>query len=372
MTRKIAQVITLSEMGGAQKHVLLLSSQLKEKGYDITIFAAPGGDLVENLREKNIRFTPLPQMVREINPIKDLKTLILLYRIFKRERFDVVHCHSSKAGLLGRIAARLAGINKIVYTVHGFVFNEPMGSLKKNIYIAIEKIGAMFGTDSIAVSQKDLDTAIDYKIGNKNKIGYIPNAIENVSEENLRSKADIRESLEIKSDDFVIGTVANFYDTKGHIYLVEAVKRLYDEGFNFKTVFAGEGPRMEFIKEKCVGYDNFIFLGYRKDNLDVINSFDLFVLPSVKEGMPYVILEAMSISKPVLCTRVGAMTNMISNKENGIIVNPGVPEELYREIKWALNSREEISRIGAFGKSFVNEKYSLDAFINEVIGVYDN
>lgn len=370
MRKKVAQVITLSEMGGAQKHVLLLSKALKEKGYDIEVIASGGGELEDKIKALGINFINNPYMVREINAIEDFKNIIFLRDLFKEKGYDIVHCHSSKAGLIARIAARLASVDKIIYTAHGFVFNEPMKKIKKFIYTLIEYIGGKFGKTVIAVSKKDYQCALDYKLCKKSNLYYIPNAIEEVEINSLKPSETMKKELGINTPSFVIGTVSNFYETKGHIYLVNALKRLYEQGYNFKTIFAGEGPTLENIKEECKGYNNFVFLGYRKDNLDIMNSFDLFVLPSVKEGMPYVILEAMSLGKPILCTKVGALTDMITQKENGLIVNPGDTNELYCMIKEILDDKIDLKTISDNGQNYVNNNFSFNSFIKQIIDIY--
>ena len=372
MAKKVAQLVTLSEMGGAQKHVLLLSRELKKQGYDVTLFTSAGGKLIEKAKESGIRVVLVPDMVREINLAKDIKTVKYLYKIFKEGKFDIVHCHSSKAGILGRTAAKLAGIKRIVYTAHGFVFNEPMSKIKKIIYINIEKIGAKFGDKIIAVSKKDCSSATERNLVKESKLIYIPNAIPEIHQHSLRNVQELKSELKIFDDEFIIGTISNFYETKGHIYLIEAVKRLYAEGYKFTTLFAGEGPKITEMRNLSKEYSNIIFLGYREDNYDIMNVLDLFVLPSIKEGMPYVILEAMSLGKPVLCTKVGALSDMISDGVNGYIVEPQNSELIYDKIKGILDNKDVLKDIGIAGKSYVNSNFSMEAFTAAVIQVYED
>lgn len=369
--KKVAQIITLSEMGGAQKNVYLLSKNLIKEDYDVTVISSGQGDLAKVVKESGCQYIDDPFMVREINLIQDIKNIFYLYKLFKKEGFDIIHCHSSKAGLVARIAARLAGVDKIIYTAHGFVFNEPMSRIKKNVYRTIEYIGGKFGKNIIAVSKKDYDCALEYNLCKEKNLYYIPNAIEEINLKELKNNLDIRKELGIDENSIVFGTVSNFYETKGHRYLIEALKRLYDEGYKFETIFAGEGPTLEEMKILAAGYNSIKFLGYRKDNLDLMNAMDLFILPSVKEGMPYAILEAMAVGTPVLCTRVGALGDIITNKENGIIVEPQDVEQLYKELKNVLDNRIYISSLGEAGKEYVNKNFSFDAFLNKIKEIYN-
>lgn len=372
MTKKVAQLVTLSEMGGAQKHVLLLSRELKNRGYDVTIFTSEGGALVDKAIESGIKVEIVKNLVREINPASDAKALKELYRAFKAGGYDIVHCHSSKAGVLGRIAAKLAGAGRIVYTAHGFVFNEPMSVAKMYMYVNMERIGAAFGDKIIAVSRKDFETAIENRITKREKLVFIPNAIPGIDKGSLKEAAQTREELGIKAGEFAIGTVSNFYKTKGHVYLVEAIKRLYSGGYRFKTVFAGQGPEEEAVKKLAGDCGDILFLGYREDNYDIMNALDLFVLPSVKEGMPYVVLEAMSLGKPVLCTKVGALADIITDGVNGYIVEAGESEALYGKLKSIIDGgTEKLNETGMAGKEYADRNFSMSNFMEEIINIYE-
>jgi glycosyltransferase involved in cell wall biosynthesis len=371
MSIKVAQVVTLSEMGGAQKHVLLLSTELKNKGYDVTIFTSAGGKLIEKAQENGIEVVLVPDMVRDIDISKDIKAVKNLHRLFRDGGFDIVHCHSSKAGILARIAAKLAGTKKVVYTAHGFVFNEPMSNLKRTVYIYIERIGAMLGDKVIAVSKKDCDSALENRLVDKDKLTFIPNAIPEIRKDELSEAAQVKKEFGIQEEEFVLGTISNFYETKGHKYLIEALKRLYAEGYRFKTVFAGQGPKLQEMKSLAAGYSDIMFLGYREDNYDIMNILDLFVLPSIKEGMPYVILEAMSLGKPVLCTKVGALTDMITDGINGYIVEPQDSGLIYDKLKWILSNRDKAVAVGIAGEKYVSDNFALSKFTESVIRIYE-
>lgn len=369
--KKIAQVITQSELGGAQKHIILLAKEFKERGYEVDVIAGGSGDLKKILESDGINYIEDPYMVREISLGIDIKNVKYLKNLFKKNGYDIVHCHSSKAGLVGRIAARLAKIDKIIYTVHGFVFNEPMNKIKKYIYIICEFIGARCGDEIVTVSKKDYQCALDYNIGNANNTIFIPNAIKDIDKKSLKCREDMLSQLGIDNNTFIIGNVSNFYETKGHRYLIDALIKLYDEGYDFHVLFAGEGNNLQEMQEKSKNYDKIKFLGFRKDNYDIMNCFDLFVLPSVKEGMPYVILEAMNLGKPVLCTEVGALVDIIKDGENGYIVEPQSTEVLYKKIKSILENKE-LQDIGKAGEEYVKKHFSFESFVNNLEKLYDN
>lgn len=370
MSYKVAQIITQAEMGGAQKHLLILSDELKKMGNEVKVYAGEGSGLELQLEKLNIDFERVANLKREISLVYDLKAILNFIKIFKKEKFDIVHCHSSKAGLVGRIAARIAGVKIVTYTAHGFVFNEPMSNLKRKIYIAIEKIGALFGNRLIAVSKKDYQCAVDYKLGRKRNTYYIPNAVNEVDRNSLKSCESLKQELQVEND-FVLGVAANFYETKGHRYLIDALTKLTNEGYKFSCLLIGDGKTKEEMMKKAEGYTNIKFLGFRKDNYDLINCMDLFVLPSVKEGMPYAILEAMTLSKPILCTRVGALTDMIKDGDNGFIVEPKSVEQLYEKLKYILDNKDVLINVGKSGYNYYKKNFTVDLFVKDVLKVYD-
>lgn len=367
--KKIGYVITQSEMGGAQKNVLLLADEFLKRGYKVDVICGGQGDLKKLCEEKGIGYICDPYMVREINLPVDFKNFKYLKSLFKENNYDIVHSHSSKAGLLARMAAKSAGIKKNIYTAHGFVFNEPMSNLKKKIYIWCEKYGAKCGDEVIAVSKKDYDCALDYKISSKENTVYIPNAIKNIDRDSLKPKEKLLGELGVNKDDFIIGNVSNFYDTKGHVYLMDALMRLLDEGYKFTALFAGEGKNLQDMKDKTKNYDSIKYLGYRKDNYDIMNALDLFVLPSVKEGMPYVILEAMNLGKTVLCTKVGALTDMIKDGDNGYIVEPQSSDALYEKLKYILDNKDKYY-LGDKGEEYVKSTFSFESVIDKIEKIY--
>ena len=368
--KKMAQVITQSEMGGAQKHVILLAKEFKARGYEIDIIAGGDGPLKKIANDIGVGYIEDPYMVREISIGKDRKNLKYLKKLFYDKKYDIVQCHSSKAGLIARIAAKRAHVPKIIYTAHGFVFNEPMSKIKKIIYIICEFIGARCGDKIIAVSKKDYDSALKYKISNSKNTVFIPNAIKDIDKAVLKPRKEMLSELGIDNDSFVLGNVSNFYDTKGHKYLIDALIKLSDEGFKFNAIFAGEGKNLEEMKEKCKDYDNIKFLGYRTDNYDIMNCLDLFVLPSVKEGMPYVILEAMNLGKTALCTRVGALPDIISDGDNGYLVEAQSSEQLYDKIKYIIVNPDSL-KAGIKGEQYVKEHFSFEKFADAIESIYN-
>lgn len=255
---KIAYVVTQSELGGAQRNILLLAKSLSGR-HDITVYAAPGGLLLDELRKAGIKAVEVPSMQREISLKDDLETYRFLLEAFRENRYEIIHSHSSKAGLLARMAGKKAGARINVYTAHGFVFNEPMSKLKKKLYIEIEKYGARKGTDLITVSERDQKAAKKLGISSGGETRYIPNGIDFPEKETLlaqkeKNREKFRQVLGIGNGEVVFGAIANFYETKGHRYLIAAFNRLRMENpeLELKLVLIGQGS-LQKTMEKLAG-----------------------------------------------------------------------------------------------------------------------
>jgi glycosyltransferase involved in cell wall biosynthesis len=330
--KKLAYIITQSEMGGAQKSILILCEQLS-KEYDITVYSAPEGGLVDELRAINVQHVPVPDMVREINPIKDFKAYRFLIKEFRENKFDIVHCHSSKAGIIGRQAAKKAGIKKILYTAHGFVFNEPMSSIKKQIYTILEKLSATITNTIICVDPKDIKIAKKLGITPKDGFAYIPNGIAfDAAPWQSCFKSENAEAA------FTFGFVANFYETKGHRYLIEAFNKLTVEvKVPMRLVLVGDGILRAEMETLAENNENIIFTGYRKDAQELMKGFDCFIMSSVKEGFPFVILEAIKNKLPVISTDVGAVSEILNGGALGWLVPPFNSEGLKAAMLQVMN-----------------------------------
>lgn len=362
--KKIAYVITQAEMGGAQKSILLLCKYLKVN-YDITVYSAPNGGLIDELKLLGIKHVSVKNMVREINLVEDLKAYRFLLKEFTDNKYEIVHCHSSKAGIIAREAAHRAKVKNIIYTAHGFVFNEPMNKYKKDLYIFLEKHEAKKSNTVICVDPNDV--AIAKKLGMKCKedIVYIPNGIEFDSNESNNSSR-------INSNKFTFGFVANFYENKGHRYLIQAFNNFIEsDNFNAELVLVGSGELEEEMKLLAKNNPNIKFLGFRKDAQEIMKSFDCFVMSSVKEGFPFVILEAIKNKVPVISTEVGAIREILQDGKLGYIVKPFNSEELMQAMLHVINNQEESVHKAAEAYEFCLKNYSIDNMIRSTREIYE-
>jgi len=357
---KILYIVTQQEFGGAQRYIFDLATNLNRSQYDIHITAGGSeGPLFDCARASNLAIHSLKRLVRPISPIQDFLAYFELKKLIAELKPDIVHLNSSKVGVLGSMAARALKVPCIIYTAHGFVFNEPLSAFKRWLYMAAERGNARRVDAVIAVSEFDRQSGIKAGI-NKNKIITIHNGIDPDMHFLARDEARLSlqktavwtlpggrdaflpsvhaasgvEAAKLPRNDKLIGCIANFYPTKGPDVLIQAMTHV-----DAQLVIIGDGelrPQLE-AQIKKLGLENRVMLaGYVPDAHQYLKAFDLFVLPSHKEGFPYVLLEAAAAGVPIVATRVGGIPEIVQDGVTGYLAEPNDLKALAQKISQAL------------------------------------
>ncbi len=369
---KILYIITLADFGGAQTHLKHLVSQLDGDTYELTVACPPSGVLVDYLKKQGIRHIPLPFLRREISLINDLRSLYQLYKVCKKEKPDIVHAHSSKAGFLGRLGAYFAGVPFIIFTVHGFSFTPTERRLQRWLFKTIEFVAGIFSRKVICVSAKDMEQALAEGIISAKRLAQIANgvAIEEFSEE---KRATTRESLGFSEDHIVLGMVSRMIDEKGIPYLLSAVEVLIKRNDKLRLLLIGGGEMMErykkWTKQKSL-QDRIIFTGFREDIPQLLAAIDIFIHPSLYEAMPYAVLEAMAAGKAIIATRVGDIPELITNGLDGLLVEPGSVGELIQAIEKLVAEPMNRKIMGENAKKTIKERFTLKQTVQRTEKVY--
>ncbi|MDZ4385044.1 MAG: glycosyltransferase family 4 protein [Candidatus Moranbacteria bacterium] len=349
---KILYIITQSDWGGAQKYVFDLANGLKGE-FEVSVAFGGKGRLGDRLQAIGIRTHRLENLVREIHLWKDFLGFWEIYRLIRKERPDIVHTNSSKAEILGNIAARLAGVERVVFTAHGFVFNEDLGFWKKTFFIFWERLAGLFATRIICVSDFDRKSALKNKISPARKLCVIHNGIE-IPAGNLAR-------VERAGRKIIIGTIANFYYNKGLEFLVQAAAELNKKFPNLEFRVAGDGGERRNIEDaiKKQRLQNFKLLGFQEEQYDFLRQLDIFVLPSLKEGLPYALLEALSLGVPAVASKVGGIPEIISDGENGFLVEPKNSKMLAEKINLLLGDERLKAEFSRSGREKIQAEFSL-------------
>jgi glycosyltransferase involved in cell wall biosynthesis len=370
---KILFIITQGHSGGAQKYVLDLITGLSALH---EVFLAIGEDKDKSFQEqiytKNPKTTifELKHLKRDISPKHDILAILELHRLYTELKPDIVHLNSSKAGVLGALARTKH--TKIVYTVHGWVFLEALSKAKKLLYQGLEYISSRFQDATIVLSPQEYTIAQKTLHIPKKQLSLIPLGIEKIQfleKENARKKL-CEQNPDLDPNIFWTGTIANHYLSKGLDVFIEAVSKFSDEEKKkIQCIIIGDGPErknLETLIEKYQLQKTFFLLPFLPNASIYIKAFDLFVLPSRKEGLPYTLLETLQAKIPILATNVGGIPSLLETNPNAKIIKANNPELLKEHILYffkntkTLKTKEE------------NTHYSLHEMLEKTKSLYQN
>lgn len=373
--KKILYIITQTKWGGAQKYILDMARHFCQDN-DVSIAYGEIKEIDEHFiaecKKINVKTIEIPYLSRNIDLGKDYLAIIEISKLLSKESYDLIHLNSSKVGLLASLASKYYALNllntkmRIVYTAHGFVFNEPLSKMRQKIYKLSETISTSIQNVIIAVSEADRQSAIKHKVTDGRKIVTIHNGID-FDKYNFYASELAREKLSLSKNQKYFGTIASFYNTKGYMYLVEAIKELRNSNWlefeKYSWVFMGDGPEKEKIIKliQDAGLENKIkIISSQNDAAQYLKAFDYFILPSVKEGLPYTILEAGLAQVPIIATNVGGVPEIITDDLNGLLVGPANPLSLSQTIKKLAGDNQLAQKLVENNLENIKNNFSLD------------
>jgi len=349
---RVLHVITRLDRGGSADNTIVSCLRLAARGWEVSLACGPTVDpspLLADLRQSgSIRRIDVPSLVRPIRPAKDVRAAAELKKIIARGRFDIVHTHSSKAGLLGRWAAR-GSAARVVHTPHGHVFDGYFGVPLTQVILAAERKAAAWCDRIVVLTDAGRRDHLDRRVGRAAQFVTIPSGVPlgKVSHA-LEARASAREALGIAPDAFVVGCVARLEPVKGQIHLVEAIARLAASMPSLTLLLAGDGERREALESHARARgiaDRVIFAGAVADPVQALAASDLFALPSLNEGMGRAAVEAMAAGVPVIASAVGGLPEVLDRGNAGLLVPPGDPGALADAIRELAGSPDKRSRL---------------------------
>ena len=376
---KVLHIITRLDKGGSAENTFLTVKGLDKEKYDVTLMSGPVEDARQERRtqveEYGIRYIHLPVLVRNIHMVYDLIALFKIYRFLAKEKFDVVHTHTSKAGLLGRFAAKLAGTPLVVHTPHGHIFYGYFRRLKTKMFIRLEKIASRMTNKIVALTDREKSDYITHKIVREGKCIVIHSGIEldRYRELTIEEKNKLKKEIGIPEDAMVVGTAGRLISVKGPEFMIKASQHISLESPETYLVFAGDGPLKEDLQTlaKETGTDkNIIFLGWRDDVPRILSVFDIFLLPSLNEGMGRVLAEAMALGKPIVASNVGGIPDLVIHGKNGYLVPPQNPEKLAKYTQLLLEDKDKREKMGRAGKEMASG-FTHEAMVQKIARLYE-
>ncbi len=371
MKKKVAVIITKLELGGAQKVAISLCEKINKNLFEPFMICGCDGILSEEVQQKNKVYF-IKDLIREINPIKDLKAAISIYKILKKEKPDIVHTHSSKAGILGRFCGLLAGVPVIIHTIHGFSFNDTQSFLKKYLFVFLEKFCALFSTYLIFISKENIDKGIKNKIGRQSKYKYIRLGIDIDNFKNFQNPS-LRNELNLSKEDILVTTIGPFKPQKNLSDFIKVAGKISKDYKNFKFVIVGDGilrPSFEKLINDLQIQKNIFLLGWRRDIANILHSSNFFVMTSLWEGLPISTIEAMTCGLAPIVNAVDGQKEIIKDGINGFLIPPYNIEEICCKILYLANNADIKNTMEQEAKSSIDETFSIAHMIKEHENLY--
>ncbi|MBI2578016.1 MAG: glycosyltransferase family 4 protein [Candidatus Wildermuthbacteria bacterium] len=351
---------------------------LKGMGYEVTVVCS-NGRFVQELISSGISIKII-DMPRKISPFTDLLSLIRLILYFCKERFYIVHTHNPKPSLLGQAAAFIARVPIRVYTIHGFYFGEESSPMKKRVFVAMERLTCWFSNFIFFINRTTLEIAEQKKICQGRRMMYVGNGI------NLRhftpqkfSSAQIatkKEKIGIPRAAKVVGIVARLVKEKGYLELFDAWKAIKSKVPEALLLIIGpfDPIKRDSLDKQLLDFyiqeGSIIFLGERKDLDELYSVMDLFVLPSHREGLPYTLLEASAMEKPIIATNVGGCKEVVEHKKTGLLIPPKNSAELAHAILHMLSNPDQARIMGENARKKVEKEFDEQLVFQRIARAY--
>lgn len=375
---KVCHVNTRFLKGGGTKNTLFTIAGLDKARYEIDLVV--GRDVYRPQVEAidSVNLIVVESMVRNVRPLLDLQTLVALHRIFRQNRYHIVHTHIAKAGILGRMAARMAGVPIVVHSLHGITFHNGLNPILRGLYISLERLTASLTDFFVPVGEDLRNRYIEQGIGHPSKYVVIHSGMDlgqffaagELADEDIQDK---KIELGLEPGDAVIGMVGNLEPRKGHIYLIEAAKEVVRSHPNARFLFVGEGFYREEL-EKAVQNrglrDHVLFTGYRTDIAEVVATFDILALTSLWEGLPQVLVQAAAVGKPIVTFDVEGAREVVKDGVNGFIVPLKDVNQLVERIDYLLSDLDRARQMGLRGRELVDDSWSVEAMVQQTDALY--
>jgi glycosyltransferase involved in cell wall biosynthesis/ribosomal protein S18 acetylase RimI-like enzyme len=366
---RILHIVGDSHYGGIAGIIAGIGRIGQAEGWQVDILATD--PIVQEALKQSLGIVNLDVIRRKISPLWDLAGLFRLRSFLRRHRYEIVHTHTSKAGFIGRLAARLAGVPAIVHTVHGFAFHEQSPVWVRITYSALERMAARWCHHIVSVSEFHRQWAVDLRICSPLHIQAIPNGIAPLSQKD--GCANLRHQLGAGERDLLILTPVRLVEDKGLTYLIEATALLPRGEPGYRVAIAGDGPvrtRLERLASDRGVSDRVTFLGFREDVGNLLAVSDMVVLPSLREGLSISLLEAMAAGKPIIASSIGSHRELASQAEMARLVPPANPKALAEAIQQLARDPALRSHLAASARGLFEARYTEDRMLNQYRQLY--
>jgi glycosyltransferase involved in cell wall biosynthesis len=376
---RICHVITRMIIGGAQENTLLTVRGLMEKGHEVVLLTGPTrgpeGKLLSTMSVPGLHLIEEPRLIRELNPVADWLSYRALRRYFEREAFDVVHTHSSKAGIIGRVAARRAGCGVVVHTVHGQAFHPYQCWWRNAIYRYAERFAARRCDHIFAVAAAMVDQCVEAGIAPRSKYSVVYSGMEISSFVEAGRDERLRAELGIPADSPVIGKIARLFELKGHEYLLAVAPAIVREFPKVRFLLVGDGNLRSHLEAEVAARgltENFVFAGLVSpaEISRYVSIMDMLVHLSLREGLPRTVVQALAGGIPAVAFALDGTPEVLRHGESGFVCAPKDTAVVQAHLLELLRQPELARQMGARGREFVRVRFDWRRMVDELEACY--
>lgn len=365
----VLHIITRLDVGGSTENTVISATRMPRAEFRCRLISGhtsnPPPGLANGLSRASVPWSQVQHLRRQVNPILDPLAFWRLWREIRKSRPDIVHTHSSKAGFLGRLAARIAGVPHIVHTPHGHIFHAYFSGAATGAFIALERMAARWTDRIITLSDEEARDHLQHQIGRPEQFITIPSGVD-------LAAVTAAPVVRLSPEGPVVGTVARLVPVKGLQHLIDAAPAIVRRCPTARFLLVGDGEMRGGLERtvRSLGLgDRITFAGFREDVPAVLAGMDVFVLPSLNEGMGRVLVMAMALGKPIVATRVGGVPELLGDGEAGILVPPGDPSAIADAVSGLLADPRRASALGEAGLRRA-PRYSAEAMISALAKLY--
>ncbi len=376
---RVAHIITRLIVGGAQENTVFTVRGLTRMGYEVDLLSGPDrgpeGDLRDFAECPPVIW--VPSLTRNLHPVKDIQALCQLTRLLRRGRYDLVHTHSSKAGILGRIAARLAGVPHVVHTVHGLAFDPYQPFWRNALYGLLERGCGRLTSRFITVSDRMTRQAVEQGMGPDGRFETIYSGMDLAEYTRPFDPREVRRRHGIAENAFVAGTVARLFPFKGHDLLLQAARALAGERPDIVFLLIGDGPLKGELAaqiERDGLSSNFVFAGLvaPRQVPELLSAVDLVVHLSLREGLARSLPQGMLLGKPVVTFDIGGAAEAVEDGRTGFVLPPGGLDSVVEKIRLLHDNRPLAQQMGRLGRERALERFDVETMVRRIDALYRN
>lgn len=375
---KVLHVHTMPVMSGSGINTWLSMQGQRQEGYQVELACgndrSAGGSLIQRVRDDGFTVYSLRHLVQPLHAVHDILAVGELWRLLQRHRYSIVHTHNSKAGFVGRLAAKLAGVPVVVHTVHGFAFHNQERWWRRRLFRALERLAAGWCDHLVVISEPLIEWAVRDRVAPRSKMTKIYSGIDLQAFQQPVDAAAVRRGLGFDDRAFVVGQVSKLWQGKGHDVLLRAAERLKDRLPELRLLLIGEGelmPGLQRMARELGLAERVVFTGFRSDIPALTQALDVAVLPSLFEGMGRAVLEAQAAGKAMIASRVGGIPDLIADGQTGLLVDPGDAAQLADAIQQLHDQPQLRRQLGEAAKRALDERFDARVMAHQIAGVYE-